>query len=133
VIGSASRPVSCSALAIESADSIIGMAAGSGPPDSRAWWWKIERDSHATLVFMTAPGSGNFVPMASDVILADSRTNWVLTLSAEHTVLASGDRTMSLFGDLFLPLGSTGHAPKTVDVRTPAQTALIGGVRIRSK
>ena len=84
-------------------------------------------------LFMTAPGSGNFVPMASDVIMSDTRTQWVLTLSAEHTVLASGGRTMSLFGDLFLPLGSIGRAPKTVDVRTPAQTALIGGVRIRSK
>lgn len=84
-------------------------------------------------LFMTAPGSGNFVPMASDVVMSDTRTQWVLTLSAEHTVLTSGVRTVSLFGDLFLPLGSIGRAPKTLDVRTPGQAALIGGVRVRSK
>ena len=84
-------------------------------------------------LFMTAPGSGNFVPMASDVNISDTRTQWVLTLSAEHTLLASAGRTVSLFGDLYLPLGAVGRAPKTVDVRTPGQAALIGGVRIRSK
>lgn len=77
--------------------------------------------------------SGASVPTASDVNMTDPRTQWVLTLSAERAVLAYRDRTVWLFGDLYLPLGSIGRAPRTRDTRTPAQTALIGGVRIRSK
>ncbi len=84
-------------------------------------------------LFTSASGSATAVPMASDVILSDPRTQWTITLSAERIVLASRGRTLSVFGDLVLPLGSIGRAPTTVDVRTPAQTALIGGVRIRSK
>jgi hypothetical protein len=105
--------------------------------------WQVGADKYAVgltgqrgarlPLFMTAPDSGNFVPMASDVVASDTRTRWVLRLSAEHTVLVSPDRTMSLFGDLFLSLGSIGRVPKTRDVRTPAQTALIGGVRVRLK
>jgi hypothetical protein len=84
-------------------------------------------------LFMTAPGSGNFVPMASDVILSDTRTHWVLMLGAEHVLLDSPDLTVSVFGDLFLPLGSKGRAPTTTGLRTPEQGALIGGVRLRSR
>jgi hypothetical protein len=84
-------------------------------------------------LFMTAPGGGNFMPMASDVVMSDTRTQWVLTLSAEYAVLTSPRRTASIFGDLYLPLGAVGRAPKTLDGRTPEQGALIGGVRIRSK
>jgi len=84
-------------------------------------------------LFMNPAGSATALPMASDVIMSDPRTQWVLTLSAEYIVLASSARTTSLFGDLYLPLGSIGRAPKTADVRTPPQSALIGGVRIRSK
>jgi len=84
-------------------------------------------------LFMSASGGATAVPMASDVNMSDPRTQWVLTLSAERAVLAAANRTVWLFGDLYLPLGSTGGAPKRVGVRTPVQTALIGGVRIRSK
>lgn len=84
-------------------------------------------------LFMGASGGATAVPMASDVDMSDPRMQWVLTLSAERAVLASANRTVWLFGDLYLPLGSIGRAPKTEAVRTPAQTALIGGVRIRSK
>jgi len=73
------------------------------------------------------------VPTASDVNMSDPRTQWVLTLSAERAVLAYPDRTVRLFGDLYLPLGSVGWAPKKVDVPTLPQRALVGGVRIRSK
>jgi hypothetical protein len=84
-------------------------------------------------LFMTPPGS-SYVPRASDVMLSDSRTQWQVTLSAERTMWTSrGGGTWSLFGDLFLPLGSIGRAPATEDVRTPPQTAFIGGVRIRWK
>lgn len=84
-------------------------------------------------LFVRASGSATGVPMASDMIMSDPRTQWVVTLSAERAVLASRAYTLSVFGDLFLPLGSIGQAPTTKDVRTPAQTAIIGGVRIRSK
>lgn len=84
-------------------------------------------------LFMIPSGSATGVPMASDVNMSDPRTQWVITLSAERAVLASRAYTLSVFGDLFLPLGSIGQAPTTRDVRTPAQTAIIGGVRIRSK
>jgi hypothetical protein len=84
-------------------------------------------------LFMTEPVSGNFMGMPSDVVLSDTRTHWVLKLSAEHILLAVPGRTASLFGDLYLPLGAVGRAPKTVDMRKPAQAAVIGGVRVRSK
>jgi hypothetical protein len=82
-------------------------------------------------LFMTPPGSG-YVPHSSDMLLSDPRTQWQLTLSAERVVWTSRNGgTCSLFGDLFLPLGSIGPAPATEDVRTPPQTAFIGGMRIR--
>jgi hypothetical protein len=124
--------------------------AGLGVPNANALWqtsgtlaWQVGagmisvrvtgQRGAALPLFMTSSASANDGSHASDVIMSDTRTQWVVTLSAEQTVLAFPRRTMSLFGDFFFPLGSTGRAPTTVDLRTPAQTALIGGVRLRSK
>ena len=35
---------------------------------------------------MTPPGSGNYVPMTSDMNMSDTRIQWQVILSAEHRV-----------------------------------------------
>jgi hypothetical protein len=126
-------------------------AAGIGVSDGTAPWrtsgalaWHVDAGAVGVRVtgqrgtrlplFMSPPGDAGYVPRASDVILSDSRTQWQVTLSGERRVWTSRrGRTLSLFGDLFLPLGSIGRAPTTDDVRILPQTAFIGGVRIRWK
>jgi hypothetical protein len=121
----------------------IGISDGAAPwRTSGALAWQVDAGAIGVRVtgqrgarlplFMTPSGSASYVSRASDVILSDSRTEWQVTLSGERRVWTSrGGRTLSLFGDLFLPLGSIGRAPTTEDVRTLPQTAFIGGARIR--
>lgn len=82
-------------------------------------------------LFMTPSVSSQHVAAASEALLSDSRTQWQVTFSGEQTLLKSGGGTMSLFGDLFLPLGAAGRAPATDDAPVLLQKAFIGGVRIR--
>jgi len=84
-------------------------------------------------LFMTPSMGGLPMPAAaSDAVLSDWRTRWQVTLSGERTVWRSrGGKTVSLFGDLYLPMGTTGRAPATGDVPTLSQTAFLAGIRIR--
>lgn len=107
--------------------------------------WQGDRDTAALgltarrgarLPLHMAPGSNPaHAPSASEALLSDSRTELVLTLRGEHVLWRSrGGRTASMFGELFLPVGTTGLAGErtgTRDVKRGSNLALINGVRVR--
>jgi hypothetical protein len=84
-------------------------------------------------LFMTS--SMPAVPMpaaAADALLSDTRTQWQVTLSGERTLWRSrGGTSVSLFGDLHLPVGTAGRRPSTSDAPALSQTAFLAGFRIR--
>lgn len=83
-------------------------------------------------VFMTPSGIGVPPPAAADTLLSETRTQWQVTLSGERTLWRSrGGASVSLFGDLHLPVGTTGRRPDTNDAPTPSQRAFLGGFRVR--
>lgn len=84
-------------------------------------------------LFMTPPPVGAPMPAAaSDTVLSDSRTQWQVTLSGERTLWRTrGGASLSLFGDLHLPVAATGRRPDIDDVPTLSQTAFLAGFRVR--
>lgn len=84
-------------------------------------------------LFMTPSMPGVRMPAAaSDTLLSDTRTQWQVTLSGERALWRSrGSASLSLFGDLHLPLGTTGRRPDTSDVPALSQTAFLAGFRVR--
>lgn len=84
-------------------------------------------------LFMTPSMPG--VPMpaaAADTLLSETRTQWQVTLSGERTLRRSrGGASLSLVGDLHLPLGTTGRRADTSDVPALSQTAFLAGFRVR--
>ena len=84
-------------------------------------------------LFMTPSMPGVRMPAAAaDTLLSDSRTHWQVTLSGERTLWRSrGGTSVSLFGDLHLPVGTKGRRPDTDDVPTLSQTAFVAGFRLR--
>lgn len=84
-------------------------------------------------LFMTPSVGGLPRPAgAADALLSDTRTQWQVTLSGERTLWRSrGGASLSLFGDLHLPLGITGRRPDTSDVPALSQTAFLAGFRVR--
>ncbi len=84
-------------------------------------------------LFMTPSVAGVQIPAtAADTLLSDTRTHWQVTLSGERTLWRSrGGASVSLFGDLHLPLGTKGRRPDTNDVPTLSQTAFLAGFRVR--
>jgi hypothetical protein len=82
-------------------------------------------------LFMT-PSVGLPMPAAaSDTLLSETHTQWQVTLSGERTLWRiRGGASLSLFGDLHLPLGA-GRTPDTGDVPTLSQTAFLAGFRVR--
>lgn len=83
-------------------------------------------------LFMPSVGGLQRPAGAADAMLSDTRTQWQVTLSGERTVWRSrGGASLSLFGDLHLPLGTTGRRPDTNDVPALSQTAFLAGFRVR--
>ena len=84
-------------------------------------------------LFMTPSVAGVQMPAtAADTLLSDTRTHWQVTLSGERTLWRSrGGTSVSLFGDLHLPLGTKGRRPDTDDVPTLSQTAFLAGFRVK--
>ena len=84
-------------------------------------------------VFMTPSVTGVQMPAAaSDTLLSGTRTQWQVTLSGERTLWRSRSGVrVSAFGDLHLPIGTTGRKADLDDVPLLSQTAFLGGFRVR--
>lgn len=130
----------------------IGCGDGSGPPvvngntpwrasgalnwqsDAGALGVRLTGQRGARLpLFLTPSVAGVQMPAtAASTLLSDPRTHWQVTLSGERTLWRSrGGTSVSVFGDLHLPLGTKGRRPDTNDVPTLSQTAFLAGFRVR--
>jgi len=129
----------------------IGCGDRSGPPvvngntpwrasgalnwqsDAGAVGVRVTGQRGARLPLFMTPSVGAPMPAAaSGTLLSDSRTQWQVTLSGERTLWRTrGGASLSLFGDLHLPLGTTGRRADTDDVPALSPRAVLGGFRVR--
>ncbi len=123
-------------------------STGSIPNGNAPWrafggmrWQGASTTLGATLVaergarlplYMSAPANSVHVPTASESRPSDMRLRWQTVLSVEQIIARMRDgKTVSVFGDAFLPFGGRTAVKGGQDTGAVSSSALISGIRLR--
>lgn len=110
---------------------VSSTVAWQGADASAALGLTAQRNARLPL-YMAPGGSPAHVASASEALLSDPGTRLTLTLGGERVVWRSGaGATLSLFSDLYVPVGTIGRGKAAKDVTRGSNLALINGVRVR--